>query len=59
MVSYDKNSFLSGVAVGRQLKGWATATEIKQDDTTIWGVLGYPDGYVLAIPEMVIEIVPD
>ncbi len=25
MVNYDKNSFLSGIAVGRQLKGWATA----------------------------------
>ena len=24
-MSYDKNSFLSGVAVGRQLKGWGRA----------------------------------
>ena len=25
MVNYDKNSFLSGIALGRQLKGWSTA----------------------------------
>jgi len=25
VVNYDKNSFLAGIAVGRQLKGWATA----------------------------------
>ncbi|MBO7670381.1 MAG: hypothetical protein J6S60_07300 [Oscillospiraceae bacterium] len=24
-MNYDKNSFLAGLAVGRQLKGWATA----------------------------------
>ena len=24
-MAYDKNSFLSGVAVGRQLKGWGRA----------------------------------
>ncbi len=25
MKKYDKKSFLAGIAVGRQLKGWATA----------------------------------
>ena len=25
MVNYEKNSFLAGVAVGRQLRGWSVA----------------------------------
>jgi len=27
VVNYDQNSFLSGIAVGRQLKGWSTAEQ--------------------------------
>ena len=30
-MNYDKNSFLSGLAVGRQLKGWATAMSRPMD----------------------------
>ncbi len=30
-MNYDKNSFLSGIAVGRQLKGWATGVNAYND----------------------------
>lgn len=35
---YDKVSFLSGLAVGRALKGWATA----------YGVIGQPESFEIA-----------
>jgi len=31
-MNYDKNSFLAGLAVGRQLKGWATALRHRIDN---------------------------
>ena len=37
-MQYDKISFLSGLAVGRALKGWATA----------YGVVGQPEGFDVA-----------
>lgn len=30
-MNYDKNSFLSGIAVGRQLKGWASGVNAQDD----------------------------
>ena len=32
MVNYDQNSFVAGIAVGRQLKGWSTAGQRAQRD---------------------------
>lgn len=32
-MNYDKNSFLVGISVGTQLKGWATASVIKEVDS--------------------------
>lgn len=34
-MTYDKNSFLSGVAVGRQLKGWDSTQSIESGDLCI------------------------
>lgn len=31
-MNYDKNSFLSGLAVGRQLKGWGTVSGQKRQE---------------------------
>lgn len=38
MVNYDKNSFIAGVAVGRQLKGWASGVNA-QDDPSAAAIL--------------------
>lgn len=34
-MTYDKNSFLSGVAVGRQLKGWDSTQSIESGDLCV------------------------
>lgn len=44
-MTYDKNSFLSGVAVGRQLKGWSSSGVVETGDLCIL----YPVVYSIEI----------
>lgn len=44
-MNYDKNSFLSGIAVGRQLKGWSSSGIVETGDLCIL----YPIDYSIEI----------
>lgn len=44
-MNYDKNSFLSGIAVGRQLKGWSSSGVVETGDLCIL----YPVVYSIEI----------
>lgn len=39
MVNYEKASFLAGIALGRQLKGWAAAEQMTQREVLAAGAL--------------------
>ena len=43
-MNYDKNSFLAGIAVGRQLKGWSMAGGLRrqEDPRTVSLLAGVP-----------------
>jgi hypothetical protein len=48
-VDYDKESFLAGLATGRQLKGWATGGTIVRAP---W-ISGPVDGHVWAVGDVI------
>ena len=52
-MTYDKDSFLAGIAVGRQLKGWATAYGA-QTISAARAVMGYVKQQRHIIPEITI-----
>lgn len=59
-MNYDKNSFLSGIAVGRQIKGWATGPG-QQTVSAIKAMMGYVHHQRTVIPEIILAgtLTPD
>lgn len=48
-MNYDKNSFIAGIAVGRQLKGWASGVNAQDDPSAAVSFSSAPNTSLSAV----------